>query len=55
MAALLKAVDPAIYVVGCQPVNSDVMRRSVEARTIIEMESLDTLSEGTAGGQWDEN
>ena len=29
VAAVLKALDPKVWVVGCQPAASDVMRRSV--------------------------
>ena len=37
-------------VIGCQPLNSPVMTRSVESGRIVEMESSATLSDGTAGG-----
>ena len=40
--------SPKIY--GCQPSNSAVMMRSIEAGRILEMESWETLSDGTAGG-----
>ena len=36
--------------VACSPANSAVMHHSLAAGRIIEMESLDTLSDGTAGG-----
>lgn len=36
--------------VACSPANSAVMHHSLEAGRILEMESLDTLSDGTAGG-----
>lgn len=49
MAAVLKAASPEIRVVGCQPAASDVMRRSVEAGRVVEMEWQETLSDGTAG------
>ena len=48
-AAVLKAAAPAVRVVGCQPAASDVMRRCVAARRILEHPSLPTLSDGTAG------
>jgi len=39
-----------VLVIGCQPSNSPVMARSVEAGRIVEMDSEPTLSDGTAGG-----
>ena len=50
IAAVLKAHNPAIHVVGCLPENSPVMAVSVERGAIIDMPSLPTLSDGTAGG-----
>lgn len=49
MAAMLKAADPSIWVVGCQPAASDVMRQSVAAGHIVDMPSENTLSDATAG------
>ncbi len=46
----LKAVDPAIEVIGVQPLNSPVMVRSLAAGEIILIESKPTLSDATAGG-----
>ncbi|GAX76399.1 hypothetical protein CEUSTIGMA_g3844.t1 [Chlamydomonas eustigma] len=50
MAAMLKAADPSIWVVGCQPAASDVMRQSVQAGCVIDVPSHPTLSDATAGG-----
>jgi threonine dehydratase len=50
IAAYLKAVDPSIEVIGCQPVNSCVMYESIKAGEILDVESLPTVSDGTAGG-----
>ncbi len=50
IAAYLKAVNPSITVIACQPLNSCVMCRSVEAGRVVEMTSLPTLSDATAGG-----
>ena len=50
IAGYLKAVSPGTRIIGCSPVNSCVMARSVEAGRIVDLESLDTLSDGTAGG-----
>lgn len=50
IAEYVKAVYPNAEIIGCSPENSPVMARSVQAGEIIEMESLPTLSDGTAGG-----
>ena len=50
IAAYLKAVEPTIQVIGCQPRNSCVMYQSVEAGKIVEAEETPTISDGTAGG-----
>lgn len=50
VAAALKAARPGVRVVGCLPVNSPVMYESVRAGRIVEMASLPTLSDGSAGG-----
>ena len=50
IAAYLKTLSDRVRVVGCSPQNSPVMIESLKARHIIEMKSLPTLSDGTAGG-----
>lgn len=50
IAGYLKAVNPQVKVIGCLPENSPVMAASIEARQIVEMDSLPTLSDATAGG-----
>jgi threonine dehydratase len=50
ISAYLKAVDPKIQVIGCQPRNSCVMFQSLEAGEIVEAEETPTISDGTAGG-----
>ncbi|KAG2483023.1 hypothetical protein HYH03_018103 [Edaphochlamys debaryana] len=59
VASVLKAADPSIRVIGCQPAASDVMARSVLAGSIqpeLSAEADDpsyaygTLSDATAGG-----
>jgi threonine dehydratase len=50
VAGYLKAVRPSIEVIGCQPVNSCVMHESVKAGEILDIESLPTISDATAGG-----
>ena len=50
IAAYLKGATPAMEIIGCQPKASAVMYESVKAGKIIELESLPTLSDATAGG-----
>ncbi len=50
IAGYLKAIWPNVRIVGSLPENSPVMARSVEAGRIVDMDSLPTLSDGTAGG-----
>jgi threonine dehydratase len=49
-AAYLKAQRPETEVVACSPRNSAVMMRSLAAGRILDLPSLPTLSDGTAGG-----
>jgi threonine dehydratase len=37
-------------VIGCQPANSCVMYQSIKAGEVLDIESLPTISDGTAGG-----
>lgn len=50
IAAYLKAINPKAEIIGCQPDNSKVMYLSLEAGHILDIPSLPTLSDGTAGG-----
>lgn len=50
IAAYLKAKKPEVQVFGCSPENSQVMAQSVEAGELLDLPSLPTLSDGTAGG-----
>jgi len=50
IGAFIKAVDSSTEVIGCEPSASAVMHESVKAGHIVEMESLPTLSDATAGG-----
>ena len=50
IASYLKAVQPEIQVIGCSPQNSQVMADSVQAGELLDLPSLPTLSDGTAGG-----
>lgn len=50
IAGYLKSVQPDVQIVGCSPENSQVMIQSVKAGKILELPSLPTLSDGTAGG-----
>ena len=49
-ASFLRSVWPNIKVIGCSPSNSAIMIHSMEAGKILELQSLPTLSDGTAGG-----
>lgn len=50
IAGYLKSVSPQTKIIGCLPENSAVMSESVKAGKILEMETLPTLSDATAGG-----
>jgi threonine dehydratase len=50
MAGFLKSKNPAVQIIGCSPKNSQVMIQSVKAGRILDLPSLPTLSDGTAGG-----
>lgn len=50
IAAFLKHRHPGIRIVGAQPANSKVMIESIRAGQVVEIPSLPTLSDGTAGG-----
>ena len=50
IAAVIKSHNPRIQVIGAQPMQSSVMIESVRAGQIVELDSDDTLSDGTAGG-----
>ena len=50
IAGYVKTLFPRAEVIGCSPMHSPVMAKSVQVGQILEMESLTTLSDGTAGG-----
>ena len=50
IAGYLKSIQPHVKVIGCSPANSQVMIESVKAGRILDLPSLPTLSDGTAGG-----
>jgi threonine dehydratase len=50
ISAYLKRVRSGIEIIGCSPENSKVMIESVKAGRILDLPSLPTLSDGTAGG-----
>jgi len=50
IAGYLKSMRPEIKIIGCSPENSKVMMESVKAGKILDLPSLPTLSDGTAGG-----
>lgn len=50
IAGYLKSVKNKVKIIGCSPENSPVMAASVKAGNILDMVSLPTISDGTAGG-----
>lgn len=50
IAGFLKSVHPGVEIIGCQPENSRVMFESIRAGELLDLGSLPTLSDGTAGG-----
>lgn len=50
IAGYLKSVSPKTKIIGCLPENSPVMAESIKSGRIIDMETLPTLSDATAGG-----
>lgn len=50
IAGYLKRSHSSLVAVACQPENSPVMYESVRRGKIVDMDSLPTLSDGTAGG-----
>lgn len=50
VAGFLKSKNPRLEVVACSPRNSAVMYESLRAGEILNLPSLPTLSDGTAGG-----
>jgi threonine dehydratase len=50
IAGYLKSSRPGVEIIGCSPENSQVMVQSVKAGEILDLPSLPTLSDGTAGG-----
>ena len=50
IAGYLKSIHPGVEIIGCSPKNSQVMIRSVDAGKILDLPSLPTISDGTAGG-----
>ena len=50
VASYLKSINPDIKVIGCSPKNSSVMVNSLKEGKIVNTESEETLSDGSAGG-----
>jgi threonine dehydratase len=50
IASYLKASKAQVQVIGCSPENSQVMAQSVAAGKLLDLPSLPTLSDGSAGG-----
>jgi len=50
IAGYLKSINPDVRIIGCSPENSQVMIQSIKAGKILDLQSLPTLSDATAGG-----
>lgn len=50
IASYVKSISPKTQIIGCMPENSPVMYESIKAGKIVEMPTLPTLSDATAGG-----
>lgn len=49
IGAYIKSVSPNTKIIGCLPENSPVMAASIHAGKVIDLETSQTLSDGTAG------
>lgn len=50
ISVALKSLNPTIQIIACSPENSCVMHQSLAAGTLLDVPSLPTLSDSTAGG-----
>jgi len=50
IGGFLKSQSAGVQIIGCSPQNSQVMIQSVRAGKVLDLPSLPTLSDGTAGG-----
>ncbi|UCD80029.1 MAG: threonine/serine dehydratase [Desulfobacterales bacterium] len=50
IAGYLKSIYPDVKIIGCSPQNSQVMIQSIRAGKILDLPSLPTISDSTAGG-----
>ena len=50
ISSYIKSINPDIKVIGCSPINSSIMINSIKEGKIVNTESKDTLSDGSAGG-----
>ncbi len=50
IAGFIKSYSPETKIIGCLPEHSPVMAESIKAGAILEMNTLPTLSDATAGG-----
>jgi len=50
IAGYFKSFGSSPEIIGCQPVNSAVMHRSIQAGTILDIPSEPTVADGSAGG-----
>jgi threonine dehydratase len=50
IATAIKAAKPSVKIIGCSAENSCVLHESVRAGRVLDLPSLPTFSDGTAGG-----
>ena len=50
IGSYFKCLKKQVEIIGCLPENSPVMHESIQAGHIVDIPSLDTLSDGSAGG-----
>lgn len=50
VGSYIKAVNPDIEIIACWPENAPALYKCLEAGEIYDVEELDTISDGTAGG-----
>lgn len=50
IGAALRSLNPGTEIIGCWPANDPALAQSIKAGEIVEVDALETLSDGTAGG-----
>jgi threonine dehydratase len=55
IGAVIKSALPGVRVIGASPANDAAMAASVRAGTVVQVDALPTISDGTAGGVEEES